>query len=553
MQPQSSEEQEKKQAEKKKNTNGEKAGLLGFLGLLAIVSLYVALTGNDVNWGALIFMFISYAIIFYIGSVSANKKSGSAKDMMVAGRSMPLWVAMFTMTATWVGGGYIAGTAETTFASGIVWAQAPWGYGLSLIIGGIFYARKMRRYEFTTMLDPLEVRFGKKVAGVLYLPALLGELFWSAAILVALGTTFGLILGLDFNTSIIISAIIAIAYTFVGGMWSVALTDVAQIIMILIGLFLVVPFALSEVSGLGEAWGAYKEGMGGMANLIPPLDGWNHPDWGNYYWNWWDYALLLIFGGIPWQVYFQRVLSAKNEKTAMWLSIAAGILCIVLAVPAVMIGVAGFSADWASYGIEGPGAASEILAYVINYMSPYGVAIVALGAIAAAVMSSMDSSILSASSMASWNIYRPLVKPKATGKDIKRMIRVSIILIGLAATIVALNIDSVYTLWYLCADLVFCMLFPQLTTALFDKKANTYGSIAGLSVSFFLRLGGGEPALGLPAFLPYPMIEDGVVLFPFRTLAMVCGLLTIIVVSRLTQKACPPQPLSKLKTEMRED
>nr|WP_237418588.1 sodium:solute symporter family protein [Halobacillus litoralis] len=499
------------------------------------------------------FMFLSYAIIFYIGVITAGKKSDSAKDMMVAGRSMPLWVAMFTMTATWVGGGYIAGTAETTFASGIVWAQAPWGYGLSLIIGGVFYARKMRRHEFTTMLDPLEVRFGKKVAGVLYLPALLGELFWSAAILVALGTTFGLILGLDFNTSIIISAIIAVAYTFVGGMWSVALTDVAQIIMILIGLFLVVPFALSEAGGVGQAWGAYKDGMAGFANLLPPLDGWNHPDWGNYYWNWWDYALLLIFGGIPWQVYFQRVLSSKNEKTAMWLSIAAGILCIVLAVPAVMIGVAGFSADWASYGIAGPGSASEILAYVINYMSPYGIAIIALGAVAAAVMSSMDSSILSASSMAAWNIYRPLIKPKATGKDIKGTIRLSIIIIGLAATIVALNIDSVYTLWYLCADLVYCMLFPQLTTALFDKKANTYGAVAGLTVSFILRFGGGEPALGLPAFLPYPMIEDGVVLFPFRTLAMVGGLLTIIIVSRLTQKSCPPQPLTKLKTEVRSE
>ncbi|MCA1022146.1 sodium:solute symporter family protein [Halobacillus litoralis] len=529
------------------------SGLLGFLGLLAIVAIYVGIAGKDVNWGALAFMFLSYAIIFYIGVITAGKKSDSAKDMMVAGRSMPLWVAMFTMTATWVGGGYIAGTAETTFASGIVWAQAPWGYGLSLIIGGVFYARKMRRHEFTTMLDPLEVRFGKKVAGVLYLPALLGELFWSAAILVALGTTFGLILGLDFNTSIIISAIIAVAYTFVGGMWSVALTDVAQIIMILIGLFLVVPFALSEAGGVDQAWGAYKDGMAGFANLLPPLDGWNHPDWGNYYWNWWDYALLLIFGGIPWQVYFQRVLSSKNEKTAMWLSIVAGILCIVLAVPAVMIGVAGFSADWASYGIEGPGSASEILAYVINYMSPYGIAIIALGAVAAAVMSSMDSSILSASSMAAWNIYRPLIKPKATGKDIKGTIRLSIIIIGLAATIVALNIDSVYTLWYLCADLVYCMLFPQLTTALFDKKANTYGAVAGLTVSFILRFGGGEPALGLPAFLPYPMIEDGVVLFPFRTLAMVGGLLTIIIVSRLTQKSCPPQPLTKLKTEVRSE
>jgi high affinity choline transporter 7 len=421
-----------------------------------------------------------------------------------------------------------------TYAWGLVWAQAPWGYGISLILGGIFYARTMRRYEFMTMLDPVEVRYGQKIAGILYIPALLGELFWSGAILTALGTTFGLILGLDFNTAIILSAIIAVAYTMVGGMWSVALTDVAQIVIMFIGLFLVVPFALSHVGGLSGGWAIYKAGMGDAASLFPPLMGWKDPNWGNHYWNWWNFALLLIFGGIPWQVYFQRVLSSKNEKTAMWLSSIAGVLCIVLAVPAVMIGVAGFGVDWASVGVEAPENASMILAYVMYYLTPELVAVVALGAVAAAVMSSMDSSILSASSMAAWNIYRPLIKPKATGRDLKKMIRRSIVTLGIAATLIALNVESVYALWYLSADLFYCILFPQLTTALFDKKANAYGAAAGLFVSFFLRIGGGEQVLGLPHFLPYPMIEDGVVLFPFRTLAMVAGLLTIIIVSRLT-------------------
>ncbi|MEK1829674.1 hypothetical protein AAAC51_12875 [Priestia megaterium] len=58
--------------------------------------------------------------------------------MLVAGRSMPLWISMFTMTATWVGGGYIAGTAETVYSSGLTWTQAPWCYSISLILGGIF-------------------------------------------------------------------------------------------------------------------------------------------------------------------------------------------------------------------------------------------------------------------------------------------------------------------------------------------------------------------------------------------------------------------------------
>ena len=118
-----------------------------------------------------------------------------------------------------------------------------------------------------------------------------------------------------------------------------------------------------------------------------------------------------------------------------------------------------------------------------------------------------------------------------------------ILFIGIAASAIALNVQSVYALWYLCADFVYCILFPQLTTALFFKRANRIGSAAGLVVSFVLRFGGGEPLLGIPTVIPYPMIENGVVLFPFRTLAMLCGLLTIILVSVLTQKLSPPIPL----------
>ncbi|WP_311775191.1 sodium:solute symporter family protein [Alkalihalobacillus sp. TS-13] len=511
--------------------------------LVALVFLYLALTNPNIHWGGFISMIIFYALIYYIGAYSAAKKSDTVSDMMVAKRSLPLWIAMFTMAATWVGGGYIAGTAEYTYSSGIAWAQAPWGYALSLIIGGIFYARKMRSYEFMTMIDPLEMRFGKKVAGVLYIPALLGEIFWSGAILTALGTTFGTILGLDFKTSIIISAAIAIAYTVVGDMWSVAFTDVIQMSIVILGLFLVVPFALGNAGGLGSSWSMYTGEMGSLANLFPPLNGWEHPDWGNYYWNWWDYALLLIFGGIPWQVYFQRVLSANTPRTAMWLSIAAGFICIIAAIPAVLIGMAGFAVDWASMGVSEPENPAMILPYVLRYMTPPVIAAIGLGALAAAVMSSMDSSILSASSMASWNVYRPLIKPKASGEELKKVIKRTIIFVGVGATIIALSIKSVYALWYLAADLVYVILFPQLTMALFYKRATKYGSIAGIIVSFFLRLGGGEPVIGLPKFLPYPLVEDGIVLFPFRTLAMVVGFITIFIVSEFTQKASPPQPL----------
>jgi high affinity choline transporter 7 len=246
-----------------------------------------------------------------------------------------------------------------------------------------------------------------------------------------------------------------------------------------------------------------------------------------------------MLGGIPWQVYFQRVLASKDEKTAMWLSIIAGGVCIIAAVPAVMIGIIGANiTDWAAYGAASVNLENDalILPYVIRYLTPTVVATVGLGAVAAAVMSSVDSSILSASSLATWNVYRPLVKPDVTTEKLNKILKTCIWIIGIAATLIALNVTSVYALWFLCSDFVYCLLFPQLVTALFDKKANTIGSIAGFLIAVVLRFGGGDATLGIPIMIDYPMIEDGVVLFPFRTLAMVSSLLGIIIVSRLTQK-----------------
>ncbi len=497
-----------------------------------------ALSDQIVSWKGLGVVLLFYVAIFLTGIFSSKKNSTDDKSFLLAQRKLPLWIAMLTMAATWLGGGYINGTAEAAYSSGMLWVQAPWGYGISLIIGGLFFARKMRRYQFSTMLDPLSQRFGDRSTGLFFIPAVLGEIFWIAAILTALGTTFSVIIGLDTTTAIIGSALIAMLYTSIGGLWSVAYTDIIQLIFLVLGLFVALPYVLYSVGGIDALLLEYQETFEGAASVIPTRE-----TLGAYYWNWWDYALLLIFGGIPWQVYFQRVLSAKNEKTAMWLSIFAGIICIVVAVPAAIIGMAGAASDWAQLGLAGPDNPASVLPYVLQYLTPEMIGLVGLGAIAAAVMSSIDSSMLSASSLAIWNVYRPLIKKNKEDYSITQSVRRMIIIIGTAATLLALKVESVYELWYLCSDFVYCLLFPALVTALFDPRANKIGALSGFAIAAFLRFGGGDNTLGLPILLPYPMIEDGVVLFPFRTLSMLAGLLTIIIVSRCTQHLSPPRSL----------
>lgn len=486
-----------------------------------------------------------YALFLAVGALASWRgRHADSDEFLLAGRRLPLWIGVLTMTATWVGGGYINGTAEAVYdpQRGLLWAQAPWCYALSLILGGLLFARRMRRCGFTTMLDLFAARYGKRVAAGLYLPALVGDLFWSAAILAALGAAFGTVLGLDYRTAILISASVAIAYSVLGGLWSVAYTDALQLLCILVGLCVALPFVFQHTDGLWPTVEAYRRQLGDSAGLIPrPTAFAGDSPWG---WSWVDMACLLVFGGIPWQVYFQRVLACRSDRDARRLSVLAGACCLLMAIPAVMIGMAGALLDWDPVAGAPPPTPALILPYVLRYWTPPAIATIGLGAVAAAVMSSVDSSILSSSTMFTWNIYRPLLRPRADGGEIRMVTRVAIVAIGSAAAVLALRVASVYTLWYLCADLVYVVLFPQLVMGLLMPRANAIGAISGAAVGLLLRLGGGEPQLGIPAWLPYPGLEaTGGTLFPFRTFAMLVSLATIAVVSVATRRWNAPRPL----------
>jgi high affinity choline transporter 7 len=145
--------------------------------------------------------------------------------------------------------------------------------------------------------------------------------------------------------------------------------------------------------------------------------------------------------------------------------------CLVMAVPAVIIGAVGIAADWSLTAVGTAPDPALVLPSVFAHLTPPVVATIGLGAVAAAVMSSVDSSILSAASMFVCNLYRPLIRPTATDKESRLAVRAAVIVTGVAATGLALSVQSVYALWYLCADLVYVVLFPQLVMVLYSKRA----------------------------------------------------------------------------------
>ncbi|MBL8208231.1 MAG: sodium:solute symporter family protein [Blastocatellia bacterium] len=505
-----------------------------------------------------------YAVFLMVGCWAARKtKDGTAADFIVAGRAMPLWIATLTMTATWVDGGYLLGTAEGVYKSSVaLGVQGGLCFGISLILGGLFFAKVMRQHEFTTLIDPFEARFGKGWAMVLFVPALLGEVFWSAELLVAVGSTISVMAGMNLSTAILLSAVVIVLYTMLGGMWSVAYTDAFQLGLVAVGLLVALPWVLEAVGGLNQAVMSYQTARPDRIGLIPTAQSggfWTTPTMVN----WWDVSAMLVFGGIPWNCYFQRVLSCQTPKRAQQHSIFAGLLTIAFTVPPLLLGISAFSYRWpANFLAQLQEQPSQTLPMIFQYVTPPLIGLLGLGAIIAAVTSSFSSSVLSASSMFTWNFCHRLLRPDLSLLHLKRLLRLAIVLLGAAATVMAFRVQSVQALWFFTSDLIFVLLFPQLVFALFDPKVNRIGSMTAFGLSLVLRLGGGEPLLHLPSFIPYPELfaailpgephqwYDGTtMLFPFKILAAIVGLIALPLVSRLTLRWSASQPLRALSLD----
>ncbi|XP_005094203.1 high-affinity choline transporter 1 [Aplysia californica] len=481
----------------------------------------------------LIAIVVFYLLIVAVGIWASrkSKQTGStadSEDVMLAGRNIGLLIGIFTMTATWVGGAYINGTAEVIVSSGLLWCQAPVGYALSLVFGGLFFANRMRSEGYVTMLDPFQHKYGERMGGLLFVPALLGEVFWTGAVLAALGATLSVIVEMEPKPAIIISACVALFYTLIGGLYSVAYTDIAQLFCIFFGLWISVPFALTHEAVSGITANATQ-------NWILPIDTADMPMYV-------DSFLLLTFGGIPWGVYFQRVLSSKTALKAQILSYIAAVGCIIMATPAAILGAVAASTDWNQTNWPGkvPIPAEDlpmILPMTLQYLCPPAITFIGLGALSAAVMSSADSSILSAASMFARNVYRSLFRSVASEREVLWVMRVAIFGVTALALVMALCVESIYALWILCADLVYVILFPQLACVIYIESSNTYGSLAGYVMGLFFRVAGGEPAIGLPALIQYPGYNSKTYAqpFPFKTLSMAITLSSLIGMSYLTK------------------
>lgn len=475
-----------------------------------------AAPSTSLDWIGLAVIIVFYVLIVFVSIWAGKKKKDeSTTEMVLAGRSISGVVGVITMVASWICAGYLYGTVQAIVDGGLVWSEATWCYSVCFLFAGLLFVKKMREREYVTMLDPFQEKYGPVMTALLYIPTVLGDIFWLAMTLATLGSALSFLLNIPIIIAIIVSAVFAAIYTFIGGLYAVVYIDVIQLTIMVVCMWIAIPFIwtndkVDDVSLHTSEWLGSVEGSA---------------NWGI----WVDSALLMCFGGIPWQVVFQRVLACKSVKDAKQLSYLSAIGVAIVAIAPCILGIIAVSTRWEEIPEVGTIAdkSSSALSYLIKYLCPQVVSYIGLGALAAATMSTTDSAMLASATVFSINIYKPIIHKKASDRETMIVARIMVFVIAAIAVVLAITSQSVYDLWVMTSDYIYCILFPQLFLILYFPYCNTYGSFVGYIVAVILRLGGGEPLFKLDAFIPYPEW------MPFRTLAMVCSLIAIMLFSYL--------------------
>ncbi|XP_015244276.1 PREDICTED: high affinity choline transporter 1-like [Cyprinodon variegatus] len=491
----------------------------------------------------LIVMVAFYLLVMAIGiwasfkskRMEKNSLSGQMEVSFLANRRVTLAVGVFTMTATWVGGAFIIGVAETVYdpTKGLVWALIPLQMSLSFIIGGLFFAKPMRDKKYITMMDPFQKKYGKTLTGLLAVVPFVSEVMWVPVTLISLGVTVSVFSDLPLSLCIWISAAVAILYTVLGGLYSVAFTDVIQLSLVFCSLWLCTPFVLASDVYSDLSLTAFNHTY--QAPWLGRLD----PD---DMWRWIDNFLAMSVGNLAFQDFHQRTLSSSSTFTArMMCFIAAGVV-LILGIPPVLIGAVAASTDWnmTSYGSPSPyerGESAMVLPIVLLHLTPTAVFVVGMGAIAGAAMSSTDSCLLAATSIFTTNIYK-MIRNQVSDRELQWVIRITILVVGIGGTSLTYVDSRVLAFWILSSDLTYTIMLPQLICVLFIKVSNSYGAMAGYIIAFVMRVLCGEPVFSLPAILRFPdgTFEDGVYIqrWPFKTICMLTSLVTIVTISYVT-------------------
>lgn len=448
-----------------------------------------------------------YMLITIPVGIWAAHKVKSSRDYILAGRNLPFFIALATVFATWFGSDTVLGAGTAMAEGGFLNVMVdPFGAGLCLVLIGVFFAKKLYALNHLTIGDYFTERYGKTVGTMLSVAIIVTYFGWTAAQFVAIGIVLHMLLGIEVAWGMAIAALIVVFYTYLGGMWSVALNDTIQMAMIIIGLIAVAieviwKFGFGNIiaSAPAEYYQLSPGGEGSMREWLAYLAAW----------------ITLGLGSIPQQDVYQRAMSSRSASVAKWAAITGGILYFTITLVPLFLGLA---ARYLHPELLTGGADSQTLlpTLIIENVS-FPTQVLFFGALIAAIMSTASGAILAPSTLFIENVVRPFVNHISDALRL-HLIRYSIVGIAAIALVIAIQEGSIYEIVGASYSITLVAAFIPMVFGLYSKKANTLGALlaimfGALSWQYVEHFGGDDP-----------LVPSIIVGLAFSTLGMLAGI-----------------------------
>jgi SSS family transporter len=426
---------------------------------------------------------LAYLVVTVAIGLYAAKFVANSRDYLVAGRGLPLYMNMATVFATWFGAETVLSVSATFVKDGLGGIPAdPFGATFCLIFVAIFFARAFYRMDLLTIGDFYRKRYGKGVEVLTSIAVTISYLGWTSAQLTALGIVFNSLSqgAISLDQGIIIGAVIVLIYTTYGGMWSVALTDLFQSVVIVLGLIYVAYLATGMAGGFDKVV-SHASGAGKFS--FWPSGG--SKEWMLFVAAW----LTLAVGSIPQQDVFQRVTSAKNENTAVaGTLLGAGAYFLFAFVPMYLAYSALLINPEMVGGLlkqEGREVQLILPNLVLGHM-PMFAQVMFFGALLSAILSTASGALLAPTALFTENVVKPLFGDMGD-KRFLLMLRVVLVLFTAGVLIFALNNTStMYEMVQNAYKVTLVGAFVPLACGIYWRRATTQGALlsalAGLGV-----------------------------------------------------------------------
>jgi SSS family transporter len=423
-------------------------------------------------WFVALYLLLSLGIGLY-----ASTRVHNARDFVVAGRNLPLPVVTATVFATWFGAETVLGISATFVQEGLGGVVAdPFGASMCLILAGLFFAPLLYRMNLLTIGDYYRARYNRTVELIMTVCIMISYLGWVSAQVTALGLVFNVVSdgAVSQQAGMVIGISIVLAYTIFGGMWSVALLDFVQMTVIMAAMLLIAVLVSGDAGGVGNvishAQAAGKLQLfpdGGMEAWIPFAGA----------------ALTMMLGSIPQQDVFQRMTSAKNEKTAVRGTVLGGVLYFAFAFIPMLLAYSATLIDPQLFSGLIESDSQMILPSLIMHHTPLLAQVLFFGALLSAIMSTASATLLAPSVMFTENILKHFALRHMSDQQMLRTMRIIVLTFGgLVLWFAQHSESSIFHMVENAYKVTLVGAFVPLVFGLYWKRAGNQGALLSIAL-----------------------------------------------------------------------